>query len=138
MKNLLILFCLFIFGSMLATAQDYTVSNSMVLTAKGATGDTVIKNGYKDYTLYIPTFATDVKVQILSTNVRGKSKTKTVVMSSLDNKYWVRIDSTTLNGNGYYIVAKSQPYANYIKLRTTQIDSTGTTRFKYNILIRKE
>lgn len=137
MKSFLVfLFCLFVYS--VSVAQDATISNSQVLTAKGGTADTIVKDGVKDYNLYIPTFATDVKVQIFTSNVRGKSKTKTVVMSSLDNKNWIRLDSTTLNGHGYYIVAKNQPYANYIRIRTTAIDSTGTTRFKYNILVRKE
>jgi hypothetical protein len=137
MKKLISILFLMVAFVAVSVAQNLTVSNSAVYIAKGATKDTLNKNGSITYTAFVQNFAYAVKFQVTQTQVSGYAKTKTYVESSFDNVAWTKIDSVSLAGTSKGVSTLKNPYTQYVRLRTVGLDSTQTTRVKYYFLIEK-
>ena len=137
MKRLISILALMVAFVAVSVAQDLTASNSAVYIAKGATKDTLNKNGSITYTAFVQNFAYAVKFQVTQTEISGYAKTKTYLETSFDNVLWTKLDSVSVAETAKGISTLKNPYTQYIRLRTVGLDSTQTTRVKYYLLIEK-
>jgi hypothetical protein len=137
MKKILSLIVLMVAFVSVSFSQNLTATNTTVYIAKGATADTLNKDGSITYTAYVPNFCYATKFQVTQTEVSGYAKTKTYLETSFDNALWTKLDSVSISETAKGISVLKNPYTQYIRLRTVGLDSTQTTRVKYYWLIEK-
>lgn len=145
MKRLLFLLSLIIL-TVVATAQDgsnlnkaFKIDKDGTYSAKGATTDVIIKNGYNDYYILVTPFCDYVRLNAKVTRTAGSySKFRVVVMTSYDGVNWVRSDSvsvasTTAAQNLRTTIFNAK--APYLKFRAYAYDSTQTQKLQYFYII---
>ena len=142
MKKLIVLTLSILALTYIANAQvNKTIVNDIVYTAKGTVADTVKLSGNPiTYTIYVKDWADGVMLGVESDSVRGSQNTRTIIAASLNNVNYVNLDTVTIavNGNDKWGISDYlNPKMPYIKITTSQVTSSGTTRIKYYLLINK-
>lgn len=137
MKKLLFILVMVVVA--MTTNAQTTVNGSKVFRILPANaGDTLNKDDVDHQYLYIPNFAIAAKFQAVVDSVAGYPKATIIIRSSLDYSNWTNLDTVNLtSASRVGMSSLVLPYAQYLDIQTTAIDSTQTSKFTYTILIEK-
>lgn len=119
-------------------AQNTTIQTSGVFTKVYTVKDSLNKNDSVIYVIYTPTFIEAVKLQVTNSQIRGRSKTTTIIQSSFDFVNWTNLDTVTVTRVGAAMSKYINPRTQYLRFITKAVDSTQTTVPKYHFLIDKK
>lgn len=138
MKKLLSIILLLLCVTVVFGQVDKTVRNSSVFNVKGAIGDTLNLADVVSYKMYVPNFATKLKVGVDIDSIAGDPAVQTIIRTSLNFKDWEDVDTiNTADADRYEIGLLLSPYTQYIEIESTGITNAQTSKYKYNILIEK-
>lgn len=137
MKKLIFLI---VFLIPLFLAAQTLVDEDDVINKYGATGDTLNKDDVVTDTYYIKDFSVDSELFWTIDSVAGRQKVTLLFAGSYDNSTWITIDETTLTvtaGDTTFVQSSGTYLYPYLKAQATAIDSVQSTKYKYNLVIRK-
>lgn len=136
-----ILLTIIMLGAFVASgiAQDLTAKSSRVYKVFGTSTDTINKDESLSYTAYVANFAKTVKFSVSQDTLSGPdlASTTTVLSYSYDYANWTPIDTLSVVGNTFGVGDLVTPYAQYLKLTITAIDSTAKVVPTIYLLIEK-
>ena len=120
-------------------AQDLTAKSSRVYKVFGTATDTINKDESLSYTAYVANFAKTVKFSVSQDTLSGPdlASTTTILSYSYDYQNWTNLDTLNVVGNTFGISDLVTPYAQYLKLTITAIDSTAKVVPTIYLLIEK-
>jgi len=139
MKKILLILAVFLFTLSL-NAQTVVLTDD-VINKYGATADTLNKNDEVSDTYYVKDFIQNANLFWNVDSVDGTSPCVTLgFYGSYDNSEWITIDETTLTvttGDTTFVQTSTTYFYPYVKTYIKAIDSTQTSRYKYNLVIDK-
>lgn len=119
-------------------AQNTTIQTSGVFTKVYTVKDSLNKDDSVIYAIYTPSFIEGVKLQVTNSQVRGTSKTTTIIQSSFDFVNWTNLDTVTVTGVGAAMSNYINPRTQYLRFITKAVDNAQSTVPKYHFLIDKK